>query len=141
MDGRDEDIWREPESGSTPTSHYWQAYSRIEDYGLKASINAEGEAHGATSMNQNPTTFFRCRLDPLVRHLFCSNGRCPFFASSTYWRALLRFLAMVTQYIPLPSDAGAKHALSETHSDVRWSPSRQRLTIDGSQISGRLMEI
>jgi hypothetical protein len=51
------------------------------------------------------------------------------------------FLAMVTQYMPLPSDAGAKHALSETQPDARWSPSRQRLTIDGSKISGRLMEM
>ena len=55
--------------------------------------------------------------------------------------AALCFLAMVTQYMPLPSDAGAKHALSETQPDARWSPSRQRLTIDGSRINGRLMEM
>jgi hypothetical protein len=38
LDGRDEDIWRDPELGSTPTTIHSGLTFKVEDYEQKASI-------------------------------------------------------------------------------------------------------
>jgi len=62
--------------------------------------------------------------------LWCRNGH-----------SLLIFFAAGTQYIPLPASPGLKQRLSDLHDALERSPAFQRLTMSGSLMNGRLIEI
>jgi hypothetical protein len=50
LDGRDEDIWREPKLGSTPTNLYSGAGLKGDVYGLKVSITLSGAVYDSAHL-------------------------------------------------------------------------------------------